>query len=186
MTQKVWFVSTGSKFDEVHNILAGHGVTVVQVKKRLTELQVEDVEILLKDKVLHAFELTGRPVFVEHTGLYLDALNGLPGGLTRLFWERLEEQRFCKLFGGSRVMAKTAVVYCDTRTIHPIITGEAAGTIAVAPAGDGGFAWDRVFIPDELTTPPGRTYAELGPEKDKISMRRKAFDAFAAFLKGCG
>ncbi len=185
MTQKVWFVSTGSKFTEARNILAEHGVNVMQVSKRLTELQVEDVEVLLKDKVLQAFELTGRPVFVEHTGLYLDALNGLPGGLTRLFWERLEEQRFCKLFGGSKVTAKTAVAFCDTRTIHPIITGEATGTVAVAPAGDGGFAWDRVFIPDELT-PPGRTYAELGPEKDKISMRRKALDAFAAFLKGRG
>jgi XTP/dITP diphosphohydrolase len=185
MTRKVWFVSTGSKFDEARKILARHGVTVVQVSKRLTELQVEDVEVLLKDKVLQAFEITGRPVFVEHTGLYLDALNGLPGGLTRLFWERLEEERFCKLFGGSRVTAKTAVAYCDTRTIHPLITGEATGRVADAPAGDGGFAWDRVFIPDDSEA-AGRTYAQIGPDKDEISMRRKALDAFAEFLKERG
>jgi len=67
--------------------------------------------------------------------------------------------------------------------IHPLIVGEATGTVATAPAGDGGFAWDRVFIPDDASA-AGRTYAEIGAAKEEISMRRKALDAFAAFLKG--
>lgn len=39
--------------------------------------------------------------------------------------------------------------------------------------------WDCVFIPEGHS----RTFAELGAEKDKISMRRLALDKFAAHLR---
>ncbi len=185
MTRTLRFVSTGSKFEETKLLLAEHGITVLLVKRRLKELQIVDVEALVKDKVIKAFEITGRPVFVEHTGLYLDILNGMPGGLTRLFWERLEKDRFCELFGRSsnpKVTARTVIAYCDARTIHPLFSGEVSGRIAESPRGDAGFGWDCVFIPDESAE--GKTFSELGDEKNEISMRRRALDEFGAFLSG--
>ena len=46
------------------------------------------------------------------------------------------------------------------------------------PAGPEDFQWDCVFIPDGSTM----TFAEMGTDKDNISMRRKALDKFAAHL----
>jgi XTP/dITP diphosphohydrolase len=41
------------------------------------------------------------------------------------------------------------------------------------------FQWDCVFVPNGYS----ETFAQMGDRKNEISMRRKALDAFAAFLK---
>ena len=177
------FVSSKGKIRETISILSEYKVKVIPVQERLVEIQIEDTNDLLRDKVVKAFSLTGRPVFVEHTGLYLDALNGLPGGLTRVFWERIGEERFCNLFGKCStpgVTAKTIIAYSDGRKIYPYFSGEVRGQIAENPAGDGGFGWDRIFIPDNGDGI--KTFAELGDEKNKISMRRIALNKFGEFL----
>lgn len=62
----------------MQRILAPAGVDIVAVPKKIEELQTEDVEALVRDKLIKAFDVIGRPLFVEHTGLYLRGLNGLP------------------------------------------------------------------------------------------------------------
>lgn len=68
------------KVAEVQRILAPIGVEVLSVSRKIEELQTEDVDRLVRDKLTKAFEAIGRPLFVEHTGLYLSGLNGLPAG----------------------------------------------------------------------------------------------------------
>jgi XTP/dITP diphosphohydrolase len=51
--------------------------------------------------------------------------------------------------------------------------------VPAIPAGLRDFQWDCVFVPDGYT----ETFAEMGDRKNDISMRRKALDAFAVFLK---
>jgi XTP/dITP diphosphohydrolase len=168
------------KVDEVQRILAPAKVGIVAVSKKIEELQTEDVEALVRDKLIKAFEAIGRPLFVEHTGLYLSGLNGLPAGLTQIFWDRLEAERFANLvaaLGDSKITAKTVVGYCDGRRMH-LFEGAIEGTVPLAPAGPKTFQWDCVFVPDGST----QTFAEMGTAKDAISMRRKALDKFAAHL----
>jgi XTP/dITP diphosphohydrolase len=169
------------KIGEVQRILAPVGVDIVPVSRKLEELQTEDVEKLVRDKLTKAFEAIGRPLFVEHTGLYLSGLNGLPAGLTQIFWDRLEADRFVDLVAGlgdARVTAKTILGYCDGRKIH-MFEGSIEGTVPRTPAGPTDFQWDCVFVPDGSTL----TFAEMGADKDDISMRRKALDQFAVHLK---
>lgn len=169
------------KIAEVQRILAPVGVDVVPVSRKIEELQTEDVERLVRDKLSKAFEAIGRPLFVEHTGLYLSGLNGLPAGLTQIFWDRLEADRFVDLVAGlgdAKVTAKTVLGYCDGHKIH-LFEGAIEGTVPRKSAGPTDFQWDCVFVPDGST----QTFAEMGAAKDDISMRRKALDLFAAHLK---
>jgi XTP/dITP diphosphohydrolase len=169
------------KINEVQRILAPAGVDVVPVSRRLEELQTEDVESLVRDKLAKAFETIGRPLFVEHTGLYLSGLNGLPAGLTQIFWDRLQADRFADLVAGlgdAKVTAKTILGYCDGHKIH-LFEGAIDGTVPRTPAGSADFQWDCVFVPNGST----QTFAQMGAAKDEISMRRKALDLFAAHLK---
>lgn len=169
------------KINEVQRILTPVGVDIVPVSKKIEELQTEDVDSLVRDKLIKAFEAIGRPLFVEHTGLYLSGLNGLPAGLTQIFWDRLQADRFADLVAGlgdAKVTAKTILGYCDGRQIH-IFEGSIDGTVPRKPAGPTDFQWDCVFVPDGST----QTLAEMGAKKDDISMRRKALDLFAAHLK---
>lgn len=168
------------KVAEVQRILAPVGVDIVPVSKKIEELQTEDVDRLVRDKLIKAFEAIGRPLFVEHTGLYLSGLNGLPAGLTQIFWDKLEADRFTNLVAGlgdAAVTAKTVLGYCDGHEIR-LFEGSIEGTVPRVPAGPTDFQWDCVFVPNGHT----QTFAEMGAAKDDISMRRKALDQFAAYL----
>lgn len=168
------------KIREVESILEPVGVRVIASPTKIEEIQTEDVHRLVRDKVLKAFERIGRPVFVEHTGLHLPGLNGLPGGLTQIFWDRLQADSFVSLtknLGSQLVTAKTVIGYCDSRNVH-YFEGEVSGKVPDTPAGPRDFQWDCVFVPDGHS----QTFAELGERKNEISMRRIALNKFAEFL----
>jgi XTP/dITP diphosphohydrolase len=180
---KVRFVSRNQfKLNEAATILEPLGIELVAVKETIEELQTSDASRLVRDKALQAFTKIGRPLFVEHTGLKLKVLNGLPGGLTQVFWDTLQAEKMSELFGSDdegTVTAVTDLCYVDGRQFYEF-SGMIIGRISKQPKGTRDFQWDCVFIPDGRT----QTYAEMGAdEKNKISMRRKALDAFAVFLK---
>lgn len=73
---EIRFVSSNKyKIAEVEAILGPVGIKVVPAHIKIEELQTDDVEKLVKDKLIKAFQKIGRPLFVEHTGLYI---NGRP------------------------------------------------------------------------------------------------------------
>ena len=173
--------SNGHKVAEAQSILMHSGVSVIALPQKLEELQTEDTTSLVKDKTIKAFKIAGRPLFVEHTGLYLRYLNELPGGLTQIFWDRLQADRFAALFGGTPdtfTVAKTVIGFTDGRGFHTF-EGSINGRIVPEPRGARDFQWDCVFEPEGET----RTFAEMGEQKNDISMRRLALDRLAAFLK---
>ena len=168
------------KIREATAIMEPIGITVVPLQIKLEELQSPDTDAIVRDKVAKAFHLIGHPLFVEQTGLFIDRLNGFPGGLTQVFWDTLQADRVSELFGqgpDTGVTAKTLIGYCDGRSIR-CFCGEVRGRIASEPRGDRAFQWDCIFIPDGFT----ETYAEMGDAKNAISMRRSALDALATHL----
>jgi XTP/dITP diphosphohydrolase len=175
---KIRFVSKNNfKFQEVKSIITTPDIEVIQICKSVCELQTENVDDLIKDKLLKAFAIVGKPVFVEHTCLYIDKLGGFPGGLTQIFWDKLQADNFCSLLGKSEASAKTVIGYCDTRKMF-FFDGELSGVIATQPKGSRDFQWDCVFIPNGET----ETFAEMESKKNDISMRKLAFDKFRSFL----
>lgn len=169
------------KISEAKSILGPSNIEVIPIAVPIEELQSADLKTIVRDKVLRAFGKVGHRLFVEQTCLYLDALNGFPGGLTQPFWDSLEADRFCELFGRSEkrgLIAKTWIGYCDSRRIH-YFQGEIRGTVASQPRGDRAFQWDCVFVPDGHE----QTFAEMGGQKNEISMRRIALNALAKHLK---
>jgi len=179
---EVRFVSSNRfKIGEAQEILEPLSVAIIPSPLKIEELQTADTASLVRDKVLKAYRKIGRPLFVEHTGLSLETLNGMPGGLTQVFWDTLEADRFAQLFGQpgqNRVVAKTSIAYCDGHRIHQF-NGEVSGLIVSTPRGSREFQWDCVFQPDGYD----QTFAELGTVKNKISMRRVALDKFGEHLR---
>ena len=179
---KIAFVSKNPhKVEEVKILLKKSIIEVTQLSISIEELQTQDDERLIKDKLLKAFAHSGRPVFVEHTGLHINYLNGFPGGLTEIFWEKLQHDKFAELVGNfpdNSLVAKTSIGFCDGKCMH-FFTGEINGSVPKEVRGDRKFQWDSVFIPHGFT----QTFAEMGTEeKNKISMRKIAYDKFTEFL----
>src|ERR1700685_3708062 len=97
---EIRFVSSNRhKVAEAQEILGKQKIDVIAFSVKIEELQTTDTLKLVHDKVLRAFDEIRRPLFVEHTGLYLEHLHGLPGGLTQIFWDTLEADLFADLFG---------------------------------------------------------------------------------------
>ena len=156
------------KIAEVKRILAPVGVDIIAVPQKIQELQTEDVHALVKDKLIKAFGSIGLPA-------------GLPAGLTQIFWDQLKAERFASLVAGlgdAKVTARTVLGYCDGHKMH-LFEGAIEGTVPTMPSGPTDFEWDCVFIPNGFN----QTFAEMGPAKDEISMRRIALDKFADHLK---
>lgn len=183
--QEIRFLSGNNfKIKEASLILERVGVSVVPVNAKVEELQTECTSRLVKDKAIKAFEKIGRPLFVEHTGLYIDYMNGLPGGLTQIFWDKLRADKFTQLFGKegeNTLVAKTVIGFVDGKRFL-LFEGSVKGHVPTKPIGNRDFQWDCVFVPEGET----KTFAELGERKNEISMRKKALDEFASFLKSRG
>jgi XTP/dITP diphosphohydrolase len=176
------FISSNPyKLEEFQQLMSGFGFDIEILNLKIYEIQTEEIKKLVEDKAIQAFTQIGRPLVIEHTGLSLRVINGLPGGLTQMFWDRLEGDRFSKLFGkppDNQAIATTQLAYCDGRQIHKF-EGSIEGTISDSPRGDRHFQWDTVFIPDGHCS----TFAEMGTKKNDISMRRRAIEKFVEFLK---
>lgn len=168
------------KHEEARQILAPLGIVVETHHTEIHELQTVDTEALVRDKAEHAFQKIGRPLFVEHTGLYLDMLGGFPGGLTQIFWDSLKKDRFASLFASDehKVIARTTIGFVDGRRVH-LFHGEIGGRIVSPPRVDHGFQWDCVFVPEGET----ESFSEMGERKNQISMRRRALEAMRHHLE---
>ena len=182
-TFEIRFVSGNPhKTSEAQQILTKVNIRVLKIELRIEELQTSATQRLVRDKVLKAYRQVGRPLFVEHTGLYLEHLGGLPGGLTQIFWDTLQAERFAELFGKvapvNAAVARTTIAYCDGMKVYDF-SGEIDGVITPEPRGARDFQWDCVFQPSGNT----ETFAEMGDKKNEISMRRAALDKFAIHLK---
>lgn len=174
---EIYFVSGNDyKISEANAILKPSNIRVMPHRSKIKEIQTSNTEELVRDKAIRAFKEIARPLFVEHTGLYLDMLNGLPGGLTQVIWDTLGKDRFSELFASEHniATAKTTIGYIDGKQLH-FFFGEIKGRIVNPPRHDNGFQWDCIFVPENESL----AFSEMLPaKKNMISMRRMALEKF--------
>ena len=120
-------------------------------------------------------------MLVEDSGLSVEAWGGFPGALVKWFEKSAGVAALAKMldaFPDRSATAVCAIAYCDGGEVVSA-RGEVAGSIAFAPRGSEGFGWDAIFVPEGGP----RTFAEMAPaEKDRVSHRRRAWEALAARL----
>lgn len=142
---------------------------------------------LLKARALR--DATGIAAIADDTGLEIEALDGRPGVHTARYAgpAARHEDNVAKIFAeladasdrSARFRTVAAAVMADGREL--VSEGSVDGRIAERPAGEKGFGYDPVFIPDEGD---GRTFGEMSAaEKLAISHRGRAFRALADKLR---
>lgn len=148
---------------------------------------------LLKAETL--FEIAGRPVIADDSGLCVDGLEGEPGIYSARYGsgggpELSSGERNNFLLGRMKHLTtpgeRSAHFVCCMSLIideYRVYTIQESvdGSITFEPAGCGGFGYDPVFfLPDY-----GMTVAEIGEdEKNKISHRGRAASRLAKLLIG--
>ncbi|NNE74858.1 MAG: RdgB/HAM1 family non-canonical purine NTP pyrophosphatase [Acidimicrobiales bacterium] len=182
------------KVAEIKHVMAG----VAELEPRPDSVPdvVEDADTLEGNARLKAEAIcsaTGQAAVADDTGLEVDALDGAPG----VYSARFAGEDATYGDNVDKLLALLAGVPDDRRTARfrtvalvrfpdgseVIAEGAVEGAISLAPAGDGGFGYDPVFVPVEGD---GRSFAQMGDEKHRISHRGRAFRALAAALRDGG
>lgn len=188
-----------NKLREAAEIL-GDMVQVISPSELNINADVEETgETLQDNSILKArtlYDLSGLDCFADDTGLEVEVLNGAPGVLTARYaacfpggalphdseanMNRLLEELSKYSTPKSRRARFRTVITLIYEGRQYCFEGIVSGTIAREKAGNGGFGYDPIFIPDGFG---GRTMAEISEdEKNAISHRGRALRAMAEFL----
>ncbi|MGN0974700.1 MAG: RdgB/HAM1 family non-canonical purine NTP pyrophosphatase [Gemmiger sp.] len=199
--------NNAGKLRELRRILEAMGHEVKSLRELGVTLDPDETGETFADNArlkAQAFcAATGLPTVADDSGLCVDALGGAPG---------VYSARYCGRHGddaannrklsealrgvpagsrGAKFVSAVCLVFPDGRSF--LFEGECPGRIGFEPAGENGFGYDPLFLPDRVGLPgggtaentAGRTYAQLtDAEKDAISHRGRAMEKMAAGLAG--
>jgi inosine/xanthosine triphosphate pyrophosphatase family protein len=182
------FFVTGNQYkaEEVARLLSG--IDVVWRKLALPGHEPSDdasgpIELgaLAKRKVLAAYQVLGAPCFVETTALELDSGVSLTGARFKKQWLAQGERAFLDAHGGRRGRARVAVALSENG--HPdhvaLFEGSIEGTLLPEPRGEGGYGWDRAWLPEGYE----RTLGEMAQHKFFLNMRHRPYLELADRLR---
>ena len=140
-------------------------------------------------KARHASQKTNKPAMADDSGLVVPALNGAPGIYSARYsgkGDAANNEKLLRALDGVEGAARSAFYVAVIALVEhvndpmPIIAeGRWYGRIAETPAGDGGFGYDPLFIPDGFDI----TAAQMArDEKQSLSHRALALNALAPQL----
>jgi XTP/dITP diphosphohydrolase len=176
------------KLAEFASLLAPLGYSVVSAADFLLPEPEETGATFAQNaqlKARAAAKSANIPALADDSGLCVTALNNGPGIFSARYAAGDYPAAFARIIaaaaGANDFRARFVCALCLAQPDGGTATyiGQADGVIAPAPSGGGGFGYDPIFVPRGHT----KTYAELGPVKDQISHRARAFAQIAAALK---
>lgn len=173
------------KAAELQALVAPLGLRVVADPRGYPEIQADTLEEVARAGAQHLLASGLEPPFLlEDAGLFVSALHGFPGVYSRHALDTIGNAGLLRLLQDVEPESRTAafracIAYVDPdRALHTF-TGTCKGRIADRAAGDGGFGFDPVFVPEGDV----RTFAQLSDaEKNAVSHRGRAVQAFLAYL----
>jgi XTP/dITP diphosphohydrolase len=176
---KLTVVTTNpNKVREVREFFGG-AIEVDHVPLDCPEYHNTDVGEIAQEKAKFAYEKLRRPLIVDDTGFYINALNGFPGPYAAYVQRTIGNDGIITLMVGvsdRRAFFETAIAFANKKGIR-IFRGMIHGQI-VPPRGSEGFGFDPIFEWE------GQTLAEMPIEKKaKVSHRGRALTAFRNWLQ---
>ena len=184
------------KIREIGEITSKYGLeTVSRDDAGVPDIEIEEDGSSFEEnsfkKANEIMKITGEIAIADDSGLEVEYLGGAPGIYSARFAgeDANDAKNNEKLLGllenlpykerKAKFVSVITMVYPDGKKL--VARGECHGHILPEPAGDSGFGYDPIFVPDGYQ----RTFAQLGrEEKNKISHRAKALEKLAEMLNG--
>lgn len=182
------------KLRELGEILSDMDVELLSQREAGCDFEVEETGTTFAEnaylKAKAVADATGLAAVADDSGLMVEALNGEPGVYSARYapggHEASDKEKYeyllSKLVNVEYRAAKFVSSICCILPDGSIIRteGECRGDILREPAGEGGFGYDPVFMPQGYD----RSMAELGTEvKNRISHRANALREFKKKLR---
>ncbi|NLC78479.1 MAG: RdgB/HAM1 family non-canonical purine NTP pyrophosphatase [Ruminococcaceae bacterium] len=195
--KKITFVvatNNADKLSEIRDILKSVGCDCVSLKEAGIDIDVEETGATIQEnsyiKAKAVFDLCGRPVIADDTGLFVDALDGEPGVKTARYAGDDHDfnkgvDKLLQNLSGVKKHADRAAHFASTATAiledGSVLsaTGEVDGYIGTERRGNAGFGYDPVFwLYNNVSL------AEISAErKNQISHRGRSIRKLAFLLR---
>jgi XTP/dITP diphosphohydrolase len=186
----VFATGNAHKAAEAQEILRGR-MPGIQVLTYSGESPVESGTSFLDNALIKAraaHEATGKPAFADDSGISVEVMGGAPGIFSAV-WSGTREDKtnrdlllsqLSDIPDADRAAAFVCTVALVSDTTEVSFTGIWSGSIARRAAGEGGFGYDPVFIPEGFEV----TAAQLDLEvKNSMSHRFLAMQQMAEYLE---
>jgi len=181
MTPILFATSNPHKVSEANETGKKHNINFKQIELPYPEIRDESVEKVASEGAKFVFNKIKKPVIVEDSGIFIDALNNFPGSYSAFVEKKIGNPGILKLLTGEKNRGAkfiSAVGFCDAKGIVKTFTGTVYGKISNEIKGTGGFGYDPIFIPENSEL----TFAENPELKNKISHRKIAVEKFCLFI----
>lgn len=183
------------KIEEIEAITKKFGMDVISRDDAgLDKTEIEEDGATFEEnsfkKADAVMKMCGKVTIADDSGLEVDYLGGAPGIYSARFAgdscdDDKNNAKLLSLLEGvpysdrrARFVSVITMVYPDGETITA--RGECEGHIIDMPAGDGGFGYDPLFVPEGYQ----QTFAQMGAEvKNRISHRAKALARLEELLR---
>jgi XTP/dITP diphosphohydrolase len=178
-----------NKVREINDIL-GTSFTLLSLSDLNISEEIPENEFTLEGNALQKarfiYNLTGKNVFADDTGLEVEALGGKPGVHSARFAGNSKNsdaniEKLLSLLKDSpnrEARFRTVIALIINGKEH-LFEGIVRGRIIFERRGDKGFGYDPVFVPWGKRI----TFAEMGlDQKNRISHRARAFNKLRKFL----
>ncbi len=163
MEKVVYLTTNKGKFDEANRIFKdqfGIDIDIMNPDFEVLETQAKTCYEVVAFSVKYAAEKLNRPCVKSDSGLYLDALGGLPGPYNAYFDKQIGVDKFLELFKNEtnrKARLEDCFAYCEPGEEPIVFTGGGTGTVSLEAKGTLGRWHDRFYIPDGET----KTLSEL-------------------------
>lgn len=179
------YLVTGNrnKLEEAQGILEEYGVRLEQAPlEGKLEIQSDSLEEIALYAARDAYRRLRKPLIVDDSGLFIEALKGFPGPYSSYVYKTIGWMGILRLMHNvhnRRACFRTAAVLIYP-PLEKVFVGETCGVITREPRGTGGFGFDPIFVPEGYT----KTYAEMTlEEKNRVSHRYKAFSKLGEWIR---
>ena len=159
----VYLTTNKGKFNEAYRIFKeqyGFDIDIKEPDFEVLEIQADNCKDVVAFSVKYACEKLGRPCIKSDSGLYIDALGGLPGPYNHDFDTHIGVEKFLELFKNEtnrKARLEDCFAYCEPGCEPIVFKGGGTGTISYEAKGNLGRWHDKFYIPDGET----KTLSEL-------------------------
>ncbi len=173
----IYFItSNDNKFKEAEEIFSAHDIPIERMLRPYKEIQADTLEEVVEE-ALGGIEES--EVFIEDSGIFVDALHGFPGVYSRYIEDTIGNDAILKLLSDvkDRGAVFQSVVGYKGKDVK-VFEGRIEGEIAREQRGRGGFGYDPIFVPKGFN----KTFAEDIKLKMRLSHRKQAMEQLAKYL----
>ena len=162
MKKPIYLTTNKGKFEEAKKLFNKNGFDI-EIKNpdfEILEIQASDCSTVVAFSVKYACEKLNRPCIKSDSGLYIEALGGLPGPYNHDFDTHIGVEKFLELMKNEtnrKARLEDCFAYCEPGKEPVVFSGGSTGTISYQSKGTLGRWHDKFYIPDGET----KTLSEL-------------------------